>query len=134
MLPGRWSNSHDNRDNFLSTLRTTAPDSQVAQYNVFRIDVQRVIGQTDPIAGCGLTGNSDIGVVNVDVGFQLNDARYSKDQDARSLGLDGRSEAAWTAVIEIGNLNNATAPASAGEHPAAPGTWKGRNAFRQSWG
>ena len=46
----------------------------------------------------------------------------------------GGPEAARAAVVEILQLNNATAPAVGGEHPATPGAWKGWNALRQSWG
>jgi hypothetical protein len=113
----------------LPSLGLAAAYAEVPQDDVVRVDIDRGIGQTNAVAGGGLSRDRDVGILDVDVAGELDDARDAEDDDPRALGFDGGAEAARAVVGERGDLNDATAATAGRVHAAAPGAGERRDAL-----
>src|SRR5690606_17268491 len=67
---------------------------------------------------------------DVEVAFERNDARHAEHDDARSLGGDGRAEAALATIVEVGDGYYLATTSAGGKDPPTPRSRKGGNALR----
>ena len=80
-----------------------------------------------PPPGGRLTGDSDIGLFDLERALEANCPADSEDDDARTGGLDGGAQAAGAAVVEVCDLNDAATPATNRLGTGTFGTGKRRN-------
>lgn len=110
-------------------LRLAATKTHVANDHVMRVELDGISRDANAISWGRVARDGDVGCADADGGFQADDARYIENDDARTSLFTSIAKTARTAVIEIGNDDDFTAPAAEGIHATAPGARK-RGDFR----
>src|SRR5262245_44739280 len=73
----------------LAALRLTAAHAEMAENDIVRVDIERIVRETNAVAGRGLAGDGDVGIVDIKSAFELDNAGDAKDDDARTAFFDG---------------------------------------------
>ncbi len=84
----------------------------VADDDLVSPNVERMALDADAVARSRLPRYGDIGVAYGERTLQFDSARHTKHDGAGAFGLDGRTQASGTIIVEVGNLANDTAAAS----------------------
>ena len=102
-------------------------NTQEADDNLVGINAELIISQADAPARRGLASNGNIRFPDLKWAFEANCAANSENDGTRPGGFYGGAKAVRTAVVEVGNLNDATTSTTNGLSTGPFGTGKRRD-------
>lgn len=117
----------------LPALRYTPTHPNVPHHDIVGIDID---GSHDAyaITRGRLTGNGDVGKIDVDVVLDGDVSRYTEDHDTGPFCFKGGTQAPFAPIVQIGNSHHFPPASTLCKHAATPRTGKSRDdAFRQPW-
>src|SRR5690554_3717261 len=104
------------------------------QNNIARININLMIGDGYAITRCRMTRNRQISVINGNAAAQLNNTGHLKNDNTRSGCGYSRAKRARTKIIQIGDLNDPSSPATGNMLPKTFGSGEGKGLFFHGFG
>ena len=76
-------------------------DTEVAEHDIVRSDVDAVVLEGDAVAGSALRVEGEEGIADAEACRERNRAGHAEDDDARAFGFDGGAETAGAGIVQV---------------------------------